>query len=119
MSWHGKRAMVALCSVAVVALASCGSDAGEEPGKETSDEDAVLITQGTNPTVGGLSIGLSSVSGDEARMMIAQPEQQSEPVRATAGETIEVGDYTVEIFDVETNDEGGSVRLRVVEPEDG
>ena len=116
MNRHGKRAMVALCSVTVVALASCGSDASEDPGNDTSHEDAVLITQGTNPTVEGLSIGLASVSGDEARLSIAQPEQQAEPFSATAGETIEVGGYTVEIFEVESNDEGGAVRLRVTPP---
>ncbi|MGH2698475.1 MAG: hypothetical protein ACRDJL_04660 [Actinomycetota bacterium] len=113
----GKRGLVALCLAAlVVPLAACGSDANEEPGNEPSDADAVLITQGTNPTVEGLSIGLSSVSGDEARLLIAQPEQQAEPFSATAGEVIEVGDYTVEIFSVEPNDEGGAVRLKVTPP---
>jgi hypothetical protein len=79
-------------------------------------EDAVLITQGTSPTVEGLSIGLASVSGDEARLSIAQPEQQAELITATAGETVEVGEYTVEIYEVETDDEGGAVRLRVTPP---
>ena len=79
-------------------------------------EDAVLITQGTSPTVEGLSIGLASVSGDEARLSIAQPEQQAELITATAGESVEVGEYTVEIYEVETNDEGGAVRLRVTPP---
>jgi hypothetical protein len=79
-------------------------------------EDAVLITQGTSPTVEGLSIGLTAVSGDEARLSIAQPEQQAELITATAGETVEVGEYTVEIYEVETNDEGGAVRLRVTQP---
>ncbi|MPZ92056.1 MAG: hypothetical protein GEU68_10555 [Actinobacteria bacterium] len=79
-------------------------------------EDAVLITQGTSPTVEGLSIGLASVSGDEARLSIAQPEQQAELITVTAGEIVEVGEYTVEIYEVETDDEGGSVRLRVTPP---
>jgi hypothetical protein len=79
-------------------------------------EDAVLIAQGTSPTVEGLSIGLASVSGDEARLSIAQPEQQAELITATAGETVEVGEYTVEIYEVETDDEGGAVRLRVTPP---
>ena len=79
-------------------------------------EDAVLIAQGTSPTVEGLSIGLASVSGDEARLSIAQPEQQAELITATAGETVEVGECTVEIYEVETDDEGGAVRLRVTPP---
>jgi hypothetical protein len=104
-----------LACALILAPASCGSDEGDDPGDEIP-EDAVLITQGTSPTVEGLAIGLSSVSGDEARMLIAQPEEQAEPFRASAGETIEVGEYTVEIFDVESNDEGGSVRLKVTPP---
>jgi hypothetical protein len=79
-------------------------------------EDAVGIQQGTSPTVEGLSIGLASVSGDEARLSIAQPEQQAELITATAGETVEVGEYTVEIYEVETDDEGGAVWLRVTPP---
>jgi len=30
---------------------------------------------------------------------------------------LEVGDYTVEIFEVEYNDEGGRVRLKVTPPQ--
>jgi hypothetical protein len=94
----------------LLAQASCGSEGDRVP------EDAVLITQGTSPTVEGLSIGLASVSGDEARLSIAQPEQQAELITATAGETVEVGEDTVEIYEVETDDEGGAVRLRVTPP---
>ena len=110
-------ALVTLCACALLAMTSCGTDSNGDPGDEVSD-DAVLITQGTSPTVEGLSIGLGSVSGDEARLSIAQPEQQAELFTATAGETIEVGDYTVEIFEVDTNYVGGSVRLKVTPPED-
>lgn len=99
---------------AIPVLATCSAG---EPGPEIP-ENAVLITQGTSPTVEGLSIGLGSVSGDEARLSIAQPEQQAELFTAKAGETIEVGDYTVEIFEVETNYVGGSVRLKVTPPGD-
>ena len=56
------------------------------------------------------------MSGDEARLSIAQPEQQAELITATAGETVEVGECTVEIYEVETDDEGGAVRLRVTPP---
>ena len=84
-----------MCAL-LLAQASCGSEGDGVP------EDAVLIAQGTSPTVEGLSIGLASVSGDEARLSIAQPEQQAELITATAGETVEVGEYTVEIYEVET-----------------
>ena len=107
LSGCAKEAGVAVTAILVLATCSAG-----EPGPEIP-ENAVLITQGTSPTVEGLSIGLGSVSGDEARLSIAQPEQQAELFTAKAGETIEVGDYTVEIFEVETNYVGGSVRLKV------
>ena len=94
----------------LVLLTSCSS-AAKVPG------DAVLITQGTSPRIEGLSIGLGSVSGDEARLSIAQPGMQAELFEATTGETLEVGDYTVEIFEVEYNDEGGRVRLKVTPPQ--
>lgn len=98
--------------VLVLALVSCDSD-GDEP----FDEDAVLVTQGTNPRVEGLSIGVASVGGDEAGLSIAQPGQLAEPFSVTAGEMLEVGDYTVEILEVLPNDEGGAVRLKVTPPE--
>jgi len=110
-----KGAAAALGLLALVlAMTSCGSDGGNDPGEVP--EDAVLVTQGTNPTIEGLSVGLSSVSGDEARLMIAQPEGQARPFSAEAGDTIEVGDYTIEVFEVNGNDEGGSVRLKVTPP---
>ena len=93
----------------LVLMVSCSS-AAEVP------DDAVLITQGTNPRIEGLSIGLASVSDDEERMSITPPEQANELIRATAGETVEVGGYTIEIFEVESNDEGAFVRLSVIPP---
>ena len=106
---HSSR-ISALGVCALVLLVSCSS-AAEVP------DDAVLVTQGTDPRVEGLSIGLGSVFGDEARLSIAQPGGKAELVEATAGDTLEIGDYTVEIFEVEYNDEGGSVRLKVTPPQ--
>lgn len=106
---HG-RCLAALGVCTLVLLASCSS-AAEVP------DDAVLITQGTSPRIEGLSIGLGSVSDDEARLSIAQPGKRAELFEATTGKTLEIGDYNVEIFEVEYNDEGGWVRLRVTPPQ--
>jgi hypothetical protein len=105
------RCLAALGVCTLVLLVSCSS-AAEVP------DDSVLITQGTSPSIEGLSIGLGSVSGDEARLSIAQPGRQAELFETTAGETLEIGDHTVEIFEVEYNDEGGWVRLKVTSPQD-
>jgi len=106
---HSRR-LAALGVCTLVLLVSC-TTAAEVP------EDAVLIRQGTDPRIEGLSIGLGSVFGDEARLSIAQSGEQAELFEATTGEILELGDYTIEIFQVEYNDEGGWVRLKVTPPQ--
>jgi hypothetical protein len=107
--------------VLVGALAACGGDSGDPsgPGGASDDDDAVRITQGTNPTVEGLSLGLSSVSGDEARLsVVGQDGDQNELVEGRPGARIELGEYVIEFVEVAENDEGGYATV-IVTPPDG
>ena len=103
--------------VLIVALSACGGDSEEPPGP--TDNDAVRITQGTNPTVEGLSLGLASVSGDEARFSVfGHNGDQNQLVKGRPGDRVELGDYVLEFVEVAENDEGGYATVKVTPPDD-
>jgi len=103
--------------VFIVALSACGGDSDEPPGP--TDDDAVRITQGANPTVEGLSIGLSSVSGDEARLLVVGHDgDENEVVKGRPGDRVELGEYMIEFVEVAENDEGGYTTVKVTPPDD-
>lgn len=106
----------------VVTLSACGGDGGDSPGggDAVNDDDAVRINQGTNPTVEGLSIGLATVSGDEAGMQIVgHAGDEMTIVEGRPGDSVELGDYLLEVLEVGDNDEGGYVTVVVTPPDEG
>ena len=71
MATERKARMLALTAGALAfALAACGGESDDPPRGGASEDDAVRINQGTNPSIEGLSIGFATVSGDEAGMQI-------------------------------------------------
>ncbi len=84
----------------VLALASCGSDGVEVP------DDAVRIAQGTSPQIEGLSVGLSSVRGDEAAMSVFGHAEEVERIRGRPGDRFALGDYRLEVIDVGEDGDG-------------
>lgn len=62
--------------IVVILLAGCSPDEPSPP----IPEDAVRIAQGTSPQIEGLSVGLSSVSGDEARMSVFGHDEKVERI---------------------------------------
>lgn len=114
-----------LVVVALAGIAACGgsgSGGPDEPrngGGAPNEEEAVLIAQGQSPTINGLSISLSSVREDEAAMQIFGHADETEIVRGRPGDMIPLNDFRLEVVDVEDNDEGGFVKLRVIAPKDG
>jgi len=107
--------------VLVLALSACGGNSEDPPGPggASDDDDAVRITQGANPTVEGLSIGLSSVSGDEARLLVVGHDgDENEIVKGRPGDRVELGEYMIEFVEVAENDEGGYTTVKVTPPDD-
>ena len=107
--------------VLAVALSACGGDSKDPggPGGASDDAEAVRITQGTNPNVEGLSLGLASVSGDEARFSVfGHDGDQNELVKGRPGDRVELGNYVLEFVEVAENDEGGYATVKVTPPDD-
>jgi len=79
----------------------------------------VRINQGTNPSIEGLSIGLATVSGDEAGMQIVEHAgDEMTIVEGRPGDRVELGDYLLEVLEVADDDEGGYVTVVVTPAEE-
>ena len=97
----------------VFVVAACTSD---EPGPPIP-EDAVRIAQGTSPQIEGLSVGLSSVRGDEAALSVFGHAEEVERIRGRPGDRFELGEYQLEVIDV-GEDGDGYATILVTPPRD-
>jgi len=121
MATERKTRILALVTAGalVLALAACGGESDDPPRGGASEDDAVRINQGTNPSIEGLSIGFATVSGDEAGMQIVgHAGDEMTTVEGRPGDRVELGDYVLEVLEVGDDDEGGYMTVVVTPPEE-
>lgn len=122
MATERKTRILALVTAGalVLALAACGGESDDpSTGGASENDDAVRINQGTNPNIEGLSIGLATVSGDEAGLQIVgHAGDEMTIAEGRPGDKVELGDYVLEVLEVGDDDEGGYVTVVVTPPEE-